>query len=390
MSFILFFAPSLSYANIVTSTGKYIINAVKHVPAGAKVEATSVATGAKHVIKHGVTAPALGSGIGASIAGGLIGGGVGIAFQSITGFALDAVDWVLDPENSAIKYKVGSDNSTSTSQYRYYNGEAGQYAYSDSQAKSIAQNFLGSGRVVVGCSGYGNYVLECFWHYGDPSDLRSFDFYRSLNPDYDPSSSDADGYKKVLLIDLAKKLLEQADSGNVDSQKTIEDYVTNLAKDGKLDSELDNSTDITKPDKPDNPEDKDKDCPLGSKKENDICIKVEIGSDSPQFCNANEFTRKICDWIDWTQKKPTESNQKPVEVKDVKADNSDKINMSGSCPAPYQLNFSVLGHSQNNSISYQPLCDALDMLKPIFIGSGALSSMFILMGYSRPSGTGAN
>ena len=69
---------------------------------------------------------------------------------------------------------------------------------------------------------------------------------------------------------------------------------------------------------------------------------------------------------------------------------SNKIDMSGSCPAPYQINFSVFGHSQNNSISYQPLCDALEMLKPIFVGAGALSSMFILMGYSRPNSTGVN
>ena len=53
-------APFHANANIVTATGKYIINAVKHAPGGAKVEATNTVTGAKHVINHGVSSAALG------------------------------------------------------------------------------------------------------------------------------------------------------------------------------------------------------------------------------------------------------------------------------------------------------------------------------------------
>ena len=90
--------------------------------------------------------------------------------------------------------------------------------------------------------------------------------------------------------------------------------------------------------------------------------------------------------MDWTQKKPSKPTFEPVDVVDVEAENSNKIDMSGECPAPYELSFNVLGYQQNHSISYEPLCNALVMLKPIFIGSGALSGMFILMGYNRPNG----
>ena len=69
---------------------------------------------------------------------------------------------------------------------------------------------------------------------------------------------------------------------------------------------------------------------------------------------------------------------------------TNKIDMAGECPAPYQLSFNILGYEQNHSISYEPLCGALVLLKPIFVGSGALSGMFILMGYSRASNTGVN
>ena len=61
--------PFAAHANIVTATGRYLINAVKHAPGGAKVEATNTVTGAKHVINHGVSSAALGRGIGAGIVG---------------------------------------------------------------------------------------------------------------------------------------------------------------------------------------------------------------------------------------------------------------------------------------------------------------------------------
>ena len=110
----------------------------------------------------------------------------------------------------------------------------------------------------------------------------------------------------------------------------------------------------------------------------------------PIECSANGFYKKICDWMDWTKENPTPSEEAPVDIKNIEAESTNKIDMAGECPSPYELNFTIAGYAQNNSISYEPLCGALEMLKPIFIGSGALSGMFILMGYSRPSGTGAN
>lgn len=126
------------------------------------------------------------------------------------------------------------------------------------------------------------------------------------------------------------------------------------------------------------------------KKTNEKLDKVNENLEKMQKCNETEFNKKVCDFVDWFQDEPTLTDEPKPTIKDIEADNSNKIDMSGSCPAPYQINFSVFGHSQNNSISYQPLCDALEMLKPIFVGAGALSSMFILMGYSRPNSTGVN
>lgn len=126
------------------------------------------------------------------------------------------------------------------------------------------------------------------------------------------------------------------------------------------------------------------------KKTNEKLDKVNENLEKMQKCNETEFNKKVCDFIDWFQDEPTLTDEPKPTIKDIDAESSNKIDMSGSCPAPYQINFSVFGYSQDNSISYQPLCDALEMLKPIFVGAGALSSMFILMGYSRPNSTGVN
>ncbi|MBE0974907.1 hypothetical protein IH776_26685, partial [Escherichia coli] len=126
------------------------------------------------------------------------------------------------------------------------------------------------------------------------------------------------------------------------------------------------------------------------KKTNEKLDKVNENLEKMQKCNETEFNKKVCDFVDWFQEEPTKPTDEKPAIKDIEAESSNKIDMAGSCPAPYQINFSVFGHSQDNSISYQPLCDALEMLKPIFVGAGALSSMFILMGYSRPNSTGVN
>lgn len=125
-------------------------------------------------------------------------------------------------------------------------------------------------------------------------------------------------------------------------------------------------------------------------KVNEKLDKVNENLEKMQKCNETEFNKKVCDFVDWFQDEPTKPTDERPPIKDIEAQNSNKIDMSGSCPAPYQINFSVFGRPQNNSISYQPLCDALEMLKPIFVGAGALSGMFILMGYSRPNSTGVN
>lgn len=395
--FLFISAPFAAHANIVTATGKYLINAVKHVPGAVRVDATNTATGAKHVIKHGISSADLGKGIGAGIVGMAVGSGVGLAFQAITGLALDAVDWVLDPANNRIVYTEEAVNDPTSppntpSYYVVVDGSKKHYCMPLSTCAAVLDS-------VYPDLSHGS----CFAEQGTNRALCPYvangkTYHNTIasvvNPNYD---SNGGTVEKYLPIDtVAQKVISNAAAGQVDSQKTIEDYVTHLAKEGKLDTELDNSSDITPSEEPENPEEpqnptEPKECPSGSVKVDDVCVKIpDSDSDEPLFCDSSEFTKKVCDWIDWTQAEPEEVTPEQIDIKEVEADNSNKIDMSGECPAPYQLNFSISGYAQNHSISYEPLCNALILLKPIFVGSGALSGMFILMGYSRASNTGVN
>jgi hypothetical protein len=512
--FLFISAPFAAHANIVTATGKYIINAVKHTPGGAKVEATNTATAAKHVIKHGVSSADLGKAIGAGIVGFGVGTGAGLAFKAITGLALDAVDWVMDKENNRVKYKLKPKNYN-VLLYRMVSYPANWYGSKEAACKGA----LGGWNAAIND---GLYKYRFVSIYPDPSGMTCLFYSDYVGNSYQPleskeSSVIEDEWKYVPFNDLAQKDIELADGGEVLSQKDIEDYVTHLAKEGELDTELDNSTDITKPGKPETT------CPSGTVKIGDTCIKlpdpdspdpdspdasgcgpccsellailiataklnadfyaksldndakalaalnqinaqitklnadfnlllneakltnktlteinegqdlhftelkqkvddlklaVETGNaniltklsevdasikqtnekldklnenlEKMQKCEGTEFNKKICDFVDWMQSEPAEPESAQIDIKDVEAENSNKIDMSGECPAPYELNFSVFGYEQNHSISYGPLCGALVLLKPIFVGSGALSGMFILMGYSRASNTGVN
>lgn len=379
--------PFAAHANIVTATGKYLINAVKHAPGGAKVEATNTATAAKHVIKHGVSSADLGKGIGAGIVGFGVGTGAALAFKAITGLALDAVDWVMDKENNSIKWKnkgAVSDSCTSNGsncsslQYLWrFDNESGNASSPDvlclkrHRADFVSVKYFSDGKF-AGC------LLT--------SGVTTSGMTRVLNPSYDGSPE----YQSLPLVDLAKKVIEQADGGQVDSQKTIEDYVTHLAKEGKLDTELDNATDITQPENPEEPNPEEpQECPSGSVKVDDVCVKIpDSDGDEPLFCDSSEFTKKVCDWIDWTQTEhdEPEPDSGKVDIKDKSEDlsiDNDRIDFSNQCPAPTPINISVGGFPVSTELNYQPLCDFFTMLNPFVVGMGGISSALIIAGGAR-------
>lgn len=374
--FLFISAPFAAHANIVTATGKYLINAVKHVPGAVRVDATNTATGAKHVIKHGISSADLGKGIGAGIVGMAVGSGVGLAFQAITGLALDAVDWVLDPANNRIKY--GGDAAGGASGYGFQCNRSGfnsaqHFIVQCNKAYGANSCSYDAGKKAVVHPLYGRYADQC--RAATPQELLN---HTKPNEKYIPIDT------------VAAKVIELADSGNAAAQKDVEDYVTHIAQRGDLDIELDNATDITEPENPDEPNpDEPQQCPSGTVKLDNVCVKIpDSDSDEPLFCDSSEFTKKVCDWIDWTQTEHDEPEPDAGKVditdkaEDLSIDN-DRIDFSNQCPAPTPINTSVGGFPVSTELNYQPLCDFFTMLNPFVVGMGGISSALIIAGGAR-------
>lgn len=379
--FLVISLPFAAHANIVTATGRYLINAVKHAPGGAKVEATNTATAAKHVIKHGVSSADLGKSIGAGIVGFGVGTGAGLAFKAITGLALDAVDWVLDPKNNRLVYTPhlpGSPIWHYNNGTNYFTGSmdsvCNQVLSLFKEPKSKDPEVMSHNGAVVGATCYGNnpYSID----YGIPTTTPP---------------------KKYLpLSTLANKAIELAASGNPEAQRVLVVHVTNLAINGDLDNELDNAPDITQPEQPEEPNPEEpQECPSGSVKVDNVCVKIPdseieppIEGEEPLFCDSSEFTKKVCDWIDWTQTEHDEPDPDAgkVDIKDKAEDlsiDNDRIDFTNQCPAPTPIVTSVLGFPVSTELNYQPLCDFFTMLNPFVIGMGGISSALIIAGGAR-------
>lgn len=378
--------PFAAHANIVTATGKYLINAIKHAPGGAQVNATNTVTGAKHVIKHGVSSADLGKSIGAGIVGMGVATGVGFAFQAITGLALDAVDWVLDPANNAVKVTPVAppqDVSCSASGY-HVAAQFGYYATKEAACKATLSGFGypyvqvkdGQQCQFIAPSGVvGSYNIQSK---GAACTTSSPDYIKPIPPPPQYISLDA----------LAAKTLELADAGNAAAQKDVEDHVAHKAQNGDLDNELDNAPDITQPENPQEPAE----CPAGFVKADNVCVKIDLDIEpgteggEPLFCDSSEFTKKVCDWIDWTQTEHDEPDAGKVDIKDKSEDlsiDNDRIDFSNQCPAPTPINTSVGGFPVSTELNYQPLCDFFTMLNPFVVGMGGISSALIIAGGAR-------
>jgi len=379
--------PFAAHANIVTATGRYLINAVKHAPGGAKVEATNTATAAKHVINHGVSSADLGKSIGAGIVGFGLATGAGFAFKALTGLALDAVDWVLDPANNRVKYTppaVASETSClAGTGWQSPNGDYGVFSPTPLGACSGIVAGAGSPYHTAFMSG-----AKCMAYEGSRS--TPVEFYIVHKAACVPADASPVSDKYISLDTLAQKILELADSGNAAAQKDVETHVAHKAQNGDLDNELDNAPDITQPENPQEPNPNEpQQCPSGSVKVDDVCVKIpDSDGDEPLFCDSSEFTKKVCDWIDWTQAEhdEPEPDAGKVDIKDKSEDlsiDNDRIDFSNQCPAPTPINTSVGGFPVSTELNYQPLCDFFTMLNPFVVGMGGISSALIIAGGAR-------
>ena len=272
-------------------------------PAGWSFSGFDAVAGIVSAVKNGTKATAtvakspVVSKIGKGILGGVIAGAaIPLAISQISGIALDAVDWVLDPANNAIKYK---DKGTSQPDKVVLD-------------KFCRQQFIintgndSAGRFNVWDAT--NTKFSCINEFGGVIGWFSL-----------PSSSD--DYKTIPISTVADKIYDNAKT-HADSLAAVTTAVADLTKEGEYDTPLD----LSKPEdktceagyvknsagecvKKDEP----KTCPAGSFKVGDICIDPP---EPKEDGSCGECCEQLLQAISALAKLQTELNQKLLDSDD--------------------------------------------------------------------------
>ena len=116
-------------------------------------------------------------------------------------------------------------------------------------------------------------------------------------------------------------------------------------------------------------------------------VSVEKYDDSKLSCDTNAFNKKVCEWFDWTQKKPDSDNDTNVKINEGELPqiDSSRVKFQAQCPQPIPIDFSVMAMAYHEQMELTPLCDFFTRLKPFVVGMGWVGGAFIIAGARRGS-----
>lgn len=333
-----------STSALAASPAGWTASASDAVIAGATATITafkgSGANAMKAVVAHKPTAVAVGKE--------LVKGGGLLALAYAMSKLLDAgVEWVLDPENNAVKYKdsAATAPSPSNSKYRYCIGGTCYYTPETACRAVVKQNpaFIYHSYTTLSIDSY-----VCLAGYGEskPDPFMSINF--ELNPDY-VGAGGSDDYKYIPINTVAAEVIAGAEAGHAESQDFVKAVAVGQANAGDLDTALDAAaeptTDTADPDAP----------PTDPTKPFDdsgiLAALKKILSALGLLSLLGTISDSLTAMMDWFKGAPEEeSTEVDIVVPDIAPANTD-INFGGQCPAPFVYNGSIFG----NSISIQLL-----------------------------------
>lgn len=378
LSALLILAPPAAYANtsiggwtaldILTAGATNTINATKGAGASALRSAVAIAPSALKV-------------------GGYLirGGGAAALLLAVPQILGDGVDYVLDPANNTLKYKVPA--------------VAVGGAYSVSGYPATA-----SSSYELACQAYVNVVNASNASVGNESDLK-YDFvsgnqcyfqykqyanypYRSMNVSisYDSAySPPADNWQSIPISDVAAQVIANAEAGHAPSQEAVKAVALEGFAAGEHDAALDaaavpdtgveNPPDTTNPDAPAEPVPFDPSSILSAL----AGLKAMLAGILSSITGLSDFFKADPDPV-------TESTDVVVDapVTDFETDKT-YITFAGSCPPNYTASMSIMGNTVPFSFDYAPICTVMSALKPFIVGAGYLTAAYIIAGHSRGS-----
>lgn len=363
--------------------------------------------------------------IGKGILGGVIvGAAIPLAISQISGIALTAVDWVLDPANNAIKYK--DKNAPAIIPGGYFIGcstpncTIDQAIYILPYQSSLTWNDV--------CQGFSNKLGLGTARSRQPQCLTPTDsligwvYYVDNKKNIDP-------YKSIPIGTVADKIYDNAKTDTA-SASIVNDAVKEYVNEGSADVALDAAKadadathncgtgttwngsacvadTPTTPDTPFDPTDiidaigkvfaavmslpdvinnalddllnniKDFFQPL-------IDALQDLITKLTEFFDA--IIAKFDDFVGWVKQEPPQDEAPknvPVgQLSDVGLENQDRfqarIKFPAQCPSQ-QLTFNYFGRTYSHEIPFQALCQVLEMVAPVFVGVACLGVAFYIV-----------
>lgn len=328
--------------------------------------------------------------IAKGIVGGVIAGAaIPLAISQLTGIALSAVDWVLDPANNAIKVKTTNVNG-------YPCSKNGQTAYDATSLRNIL--YGNNSRYTVKVDQYSN-----VWVYFDGAQQGTNGTCAPLNTISLPIPTVADK-----IFDNAKTDTASASIVN----DAVKEYVNQGSADVALDAAkaeadashacgsgthwsgsacvADTPTTPTTPTTPDTPFDPTSIIDAIKGVFDAVMSLPDVINNALDdlLVDIKDFFEpvitKVTDMIDWFKSDPDpQTDSKPdidtsPPTKSATDFDTDYLRFGGKCPATPSTSLSVGAVSVPLSIDLTPLCDFVVLVRPAIIAMAYLSALFVV------------
>ena len=367
--------------------------------------ASTLYNGAKNVLINGKnvakTSTALITPVAKDVAKVLARGGAAYALSVAVEQLIGAgVDWVLDPANNQIKYKLPAEDN-------------GQYIWRVSGVASTDSNSLSEA-----CQKYASVIagngVTWVGKYKSASNSKchfenfSFDASKTLNPSYDPAK---DEEKSIPLETVAQQVISNAESGDTSAQVATTAAAADIVNDAQNDSTkarpIVNQLEA-------NAETKTQQEATGQSKPNTETGATDLSLTFPVFCGwaplvceaaqtVISFPQTLTNWWDrsvnaltqayeyaktqvqalrdYFKDEPPQNDDTVLDIPDPPLpDINTDINFGGACPVSKTVPISFAGISTQIEFSFQPLCDIASFIKPVVITISAFSSALIIAG----------
>lgn len=375
VSICLILAPPMAYAN--TSVGGW--SAVDTVIAGATTTINATKTAGGKVLQSAVTVAPSAAKVGKYL---IRGGGAAALALAVPQLLGDAVDWVLDPANNAVKYTIPA--SVGVGSYTV-NGKKSSTMIGACDA--FRQSFNAS-------MGFEHYLAPSVEGNPEPGG-QFFCIFPKKNGGADArvqgwageSVTNPEQNKSIPIDTVAAQVISNAETGDPSSQEAVKATALEGFAAGEHDAALEaaateseagteNPPDTTDPDNPAEPSEPFDPAGIISAINALKALLAGILSSISSMADA------LSGFFDWAMADPQieEPDMTPPEVEDItKYDtidlNQGYVTASGQCPSAVDLNinFGVI------QLSYEPLCLILEKLSGVIVAVAYISVGFMII-----------